>query len=283
MVAKYKTALAKAFGAQNLGSVPLTLSNFSPLIYGDIYGLQIDFNNVALAGTLTGTVSMSNIVQALLVMDNTGKTIYELDGNDLMAMAFYTSNKGVSLSNPILSTSAQSFSIRYHLPISMNSQPVVFQITLAPYTIVAGATGGSVGSITVTAMYSLDGSGKSQVATVKIIKNIYSTAVVGDNELQAILSSTSNPVNDIVVRLTNGAGNNLDNLNYVTFRASSVVEIEKETLQHFKISDELNYQSGHQAGLYKLPIEAFIKTGETYLDVNLSATVNTIIVYQFTT
>jgi hypothetical protein len=254
--------LIKQYSNESLDAAANPLSPQIANVYGNLSGFDFQLT-VSASGTLVSPNNILSALQEIEVDDANSQPIYQLDNLDLPNLAYMQSSLGKTFVIPTVSTS--SASVDFFLPWTMKvaDQPLTLKVTLAGYGALAssGATGGTV-SLAVRGAYNQF---TGAYPTLRMLKARVPNLAVGDNELQKYLAS-----NVIVSSLSLFDEGSTDaNTNYITFRPSGAVDIEKIQPSNIIALENANTVSGHIAGLYPLPEQAYQNNPATYLSVNL--------------
>ena len=267
-----RTRTVKTWSSVSLTSSSQTESTETVQPLGDIIGFQFDLTAKA-AGTLTGANTLLAAIDTVTITDGSGQTIFDGTGEDLARAGLWLSRGGKYVSPSTITTSDQTWNAQLNLPIKLSDQNVKVQVSFAPYSDLAasGANGGTV-SLTLRAIY--DSLGKD-ARTMRMYK-VASSVASGDNALGSQLPNVGNVG---VMAFTVGTESNISNfsLSY----DGTVTDISKASTLYVEEWENDIYISGHQTGLFELPIKPFsVSPAKTRFDFSMSGS-DTITTYLF--
>lgn len=236
--------------------------------FGDVSGFAFNLTSTA-TGTLSSPTPVTRAISQIVVTDNQGKTLLQLQGRDLDKIAFLLSPQGEYTTASNNSNSPVSWNAILPVNIATKHQPAKVQVTFAPYSALAssGATGGTL-SLSVDVVYAPTNGLTHQINVVQLAlasgSNTYSSSLANLNTLQLGFAVGTE-----------------SNINYLNFSPDGKVDVySSQTLQSFIDLDNALMRDGHQTGIFNLWVSPFnYSTSSSRFVVN-GAGSDTIYVYQ---
>ncbi len=225
---------------------------------------------VALAGATASKVSNTtdNVISLIQVLDQYGKVVLNLEGNDLSVINDILQPRGVRTAPPTITTDISgngSATWSFFLPatISAKDMPAQIVLTLAAASSLQNANLSSAGTATVT--LNLRGAYSTQTDQPTVRVNATNVPhAQGDNNIQNYLPN-GEQVEALAFTL---AGGDAD-LNYATLIVGGALFLNQAPASDFVQQDTMLMQSGHLDGEEICRVPVFVVDSTVVFNVNL--------------
>lgn len=221
-----------------------------------------------ITGNITGTLSaqqkLSKLIRDIKITTKKGTIIWKnIRGQDLRGIHLMR-NRGKDPGESNVSNSNQTDGLFLPWRIDKSEGDLTMQVTLDSYSVAAtGATGGTI-TCKVVPLYD-DAEGNK---LVEVLKRVPLGLSAGVNNAAFRLDD------GVLVSemwFTMAAANEADFTDVTFSRDSAIGELDTYTITEATELENATFESGHQTGIFQIPVNEFVVSARTQLDFNMAS------------